>query len=174
MQINLQLSRKPTGKVSQLPAALIEYVNCAIRDGVKYDEIIRQLSERGHPGFNKNNLSRWRRSGHCQWLLVQERNDAMRIRCEASLHVAKGLSSANLQSVSELNEKLVTVQLADTLWAFQDNQPDLNKKPENWFKVAKLVTDRSREDIEHQKIALAIEKLRRSLDDPSAAMKGLE
>jgi len=58
MEIKLQLSRKPTGKVSQLPPDLIDYVNCAIEGGVKYDAIIRQLTERGYPGFNKNNLSR--------------------------------------------------------------------------------------------------------------------
>jgi hypothetical protein len=163
MEIKLQLSRKPTGKVSQLPPDLVEYVNCAIQDGVKYDEIIRQLAERGHTGFNKNNLSRWRRSGHCQWLLAQERNDAMRMRCEASLSAARELGPVDQQKMSLLNDALVTTQLTDTLWAFHHNHPDLNKKPENWFKIVKLVNEYSRETVQHKKIAIQTEMLRRAL-----------
>jgi hypothetical protein len=163
MEIKLQLSRKPTGKVSQLPPDLIEHVNCAIENGVKYDEIIRHLAECGHPGFNKNNLSRWRRSGHCQWLLVQERNDAMRIRCEASLSAARDLGPVDDQNISALNDALVTTQLTNTLWAFHENHPDLNKNPENFFRIARLVAGRSRESIHHKRIALETEKLRQSL-----------
>jgi hypothetical protein len=164
MEIKLQLSRKPTGKVSQLPPPLIEYVNCAIEDGVKYDEIIRQLAERGHPGFNKNNLSRWRRSGHCQWLLTQERNDAMRIRCEASLNIAKDLGVEGVQDISALNDRLMTLQIADTLRAFQRTRVNLNKNPENFFKIARLVSQGNREAIHYKKIAVQTEILRRSLD----------
>src|SRR4051812_36228116 len=67
MEIKLHLSRKPTGKVAQLPPALIEYVNQSIHDGVEYKTIMQHLAEKGHHGINKFNLTRWRRSGHAQW-----------------------------------------------------------------------------------------------------------
>jgi len=87
----------------------------------------------------------------------------MRIRCEASLDVAKNLGPGDQQNISVLNDALVSVQLADTLWAFQENHPDLNKKPEYWFRIAKLVGEHSREAIQHKKIAIQTEILRRSL-----------
>ncbi|MGZ4964364.1 MAG: hypothetical protein ACXWKG_11695 [Limisphaerales bacterium] len=159
MEIKLQLSRKPTGKISQLPPDQIEYVNCAVQDGVKYDEIIRELAERGHPGFTKNNLSRWRRSGHAQWLLAEDRRDAMRIRCDSSLDAAKELSSTDKGQLTQFNDKLVALQLADTLWAFQESKPALTRKPENFFKLARLVSDSAHDATRRKMIELHLQKL---------------
>ena len=153
------MSRKPTGKISQLPPDLIEYVNGAIQDGVKYETIAACLAEKGFPGFNKWNLTRWRRSGHAQWLLAQERRDAMRIRCDASLDAAKQLSDIDKNALTQFSDKLVAIQVADTLWAFQQNKPALTNKPENFFKLARLASDSARESTRRKMIALNMEKL---------------
>ncbi|MGZ5566005.1 MAG: hypothetical protein ACXWKG_03230, partial [Limisphaerales bacterium] len=43
------------------------------------------------------------------------------------------------------------------------NRLDLNKRPENFFRIAKLVNVRSHEATQHKRIAVEVEKLRRTL-----------
>lgn len=145
MQINLHLSRKPTGKIAELPPDLIEYVNHAIYEGVKYDQIIRQLAARGYPGFNKNNLSRWRRSGHAQWVIAQDRRDAMRVQSEAALAAAQNLNDIDKQNIADLNEKLVAMQAARALMDAEAFKTALATRPDAIFKVARLATLCARE-----------------------------
>lgn len=164
MKTNLQLSRKPTGKISQLPPDLIEYVNCAIHDGVKYETIAKYLAEKGFRGFNKWNLSRWRRSGHTQWLLAQDRRDTMLIQSEAALDVARNLTDVDQEKITEFNQTLVATQLAETLWALQANKSDLEQHPDAFVKVANLTSRTARDLLNQKKLALKAEKLRHTLE----------
>lgn len=159
MEIKLQLSRKPTGKVSQLPVELIEFVNQSIHNGVEYKTIIQHLAENGHPGINKVNLARWRRSGHCQWLLARERHHAMRVRCDAAIAQARNMNTQDKAEVERFNEDLVANQIADTLAAFDANNLQL-ERPDDFFKLVRLQTKREFGEIQRDRLALEAKKLR--------------
>ena len=70
------LSRFPRHKISRLPAEIRESINRMLRDRIPYHEILQKLGEVGKT-LNKNNLSRWKKTGYLIWLQeCQRREDA--------------------------------------------------------------------------------------------------
>jgi hypothetical protein len=169
MEIKLHLSRKPTGKVSQMPADLIKYVNESIHAGVAYKIIIQHLAGKGHPSISKVNLARWRRSGYSQWLLAKGRRDALLTRCEATIDQARNMTKQDGALAQRFNENLVAMQIADTLTAFDSDNLKLDQ-PGDFFRLVRLHTNHEFGAIQRDKLALEAKKLRvygrRYLDDP--------
>jgi len=62
-----RLSRRRRGKIAHFPESVRHEINVMLDDGLPYKDIIARLAERGHR-LNKDNLSRWRRSDHQDWL----------------------------------------------------------------------------------------------------------
>src|SRR5207249_7608484 len=70
------ISRFPRHKISRLPAELRESINRMLRNRIPYHEILQKLGEVGKI-LNKNNLSRWKKTGYLIWLKeCQRREDA--------------------------------------------------------------------------------------------------
>lgn len=159
MEIKLHLSRKPTGKVAQLPAELIEYVNQSIHNGVEYNTIIQHLADKGHPGFNKVNLFRWRRSGHSHWLLAKERREALLARTEATVEQVRNMSAQDEALVERFNENLVAMQMADTIAAFDVRNLKFDR-PDDFFSLVRLHTKREFGAIQRDRLAIEAKKLR--------------
>ena len=72
-------ARRRNGKIARLPEAIRQQLNQKLQDGLPYDEIIAWLSDQGHPGILRMNLSRWAHGGLQDWLedqqLLKERRD---------------------------------------------------------------------------------------------------
>src|SRR6266478_7720368 len=62
--------RRRAGKIAHLPQAVRDKINVMLSDGLTYAEIIAKLGEAGR-GLNKDNLSRWRKAQHQDWLWEQ-------------------------------------------------------------------------------------------------------
>jgi len=70
------ISRFPRHKITRLPAEIRESINRMLRDRIPYHEILQKLGEVGKT-LNKNNLSRWKKTGYLIWLReCQRREDA--------------------------------------------------------------------------------------------------
>jgi len=70
------ISRFPRHKISRLPVEIRESINRMLRDRIPYHEILQKLGEVGKT-LNKNNLSRWKKTGYLIWLKeCQRREDA--------------------------------------------------------------------------------------------------
>lgn len=160
MKIELHLSRKSTGKVAQLPAELVEYVNQSIHQGVEYKTIIQHVSDNGHPGITKFNLSRWRHSGYAQWLLAKERRDALMARTEATVDQVRSMTAEDEALIARFNENLVAMQIADTISAFDAAKLDLNSKPESFFKIARLHNQSESAAIARDRLQIEVLKLK--------------
>ncbi|HET7871528.1 MAG TPA: hypothetical protein VFL42_03390 [Terriglobales bacterium] len=80
------LHRRRAGKIGNLPPALREQINSMLQDGVPYADIIATLGDNGKH-LNKDNLSRWRKADHQDWLLEQIRLKATRALPEPSPEV---------------------------------------------------------------------------------------
>jgi len=158
MEIKLHLSRKPTGKVSQLPSALIEYVNQSIHDGVEYKTIIQHLADKGCPGLNKFNLTRWRRSGYGQWLLAKERRDALLTRTEAAFNQVRTMTATDEALVDRFNDNLVAMQIADTVAAFDPANLKLDGA-NDFFKLVRVHTQREATAISRDRLEIEAKKL---------------
>ena len=64
------LRRRRAGKIARLPQPVRDSINLMLRDGLPYATIIARLGEDGK-GLNKDNLSRWRKADHQDWLAEQ-------------------------------------------------------------------------------------------------------
>jgi hypothetical protein len=64
------LHRRRAGKIARLPAPVREQINLMLQDGLPYADIIAKLGEAGKL-INKDNLSRWRKADHQDWLAEQ-------------------------------------------------------------------------------------------------------
>src|SRR5579864_7111092 len=77
------LHRRRAGKIAHLPQPLREQVNLLLRDGLTYAQIIAKLGpEAKH--LNKDNLSRWRKAQHQDWLAHQSVLEAGGLPAHAS------------------------------------------------------------------------------------------
>jgi hypothetical protein len=76
MKSPIPSARRRTGNVARLPKAVRDSINQLLVDGVPYAHIAQRLTEQGHP-LTENNVSRWSRGGHRDWLRDQERLDKM-------------------------------------------------------------------------------------------------
>jgi hypothetical protein len=77
------------GKIARLPARLRNQVCQLLHDGAPFSKIIVWLAERGHPGFNPANLSRWKKAGFQDWLKAQERLEERDFKHELARKQAK-------------------------------------------------------------------------------------
>jgi len=68
--LRFALKRRRRGKIARLPEAVREQINLMLQDGISYAEIVVGLGEHGK-ALNKDNLSRWRKTNHQDWLLDQ-------------------------------------------------------------------------------------------------------
>src|SRR5687768_1655994 len=72
------------GKVARLPQELRELVNRRLADGKPYEQIIAELEKHrdqwpaGLTGFNKVNISQWRKGGYQEWLKEHELREERR------------------------------------------------------------------------------------------------
>ncbi len=75
------LYRRRAGKIAQLPPAVREQINLLLHDNLPYADIIARLGDIGKH-LNKDNLSRWRKADHQDWLAEQTWLEATRGRPE--------------------------------------------------------------------------------------------
>jgi hypothetical protein len=62
-----RMSRRRAGKIAHLPEPIQEQINLMLEEGLTYKRIVAALAD-AVPGLNKDNLSRWRKAGHQDWL----------------------------------------------------------------------------------------------------------
>ena len=97
----LSLHRRRAGKIAKLPPAVRDQINLLLQDGVPYAQIIARLGDAGN-GLNKDNLSRWRKADHQDFLHQQRWLQATRDRPELAKNpVAIALAQFDPASLSE-------------------------------------------------------------------------
>ena len=69
----LRPARKRRGKIASLPKDLREELNTRLEANQTYTTIMRWLARNGHPGFNKQNLHKWKDGGYQDWRRENER-----------------------------------------------------------------------------------------------------
>jgi hypothetical protein len=79
--VHFILHRRRAGKIARLPKPVREQINRMLQDGVPYAGIIASLGEAGK-GLNKDNMSRWRKADHQDWLTNQTWHAALGNRPE--------------------------------------------------------------------------------------------
>src|SRR4051812_46971129 len=114
----LLFPRAVTGKISKLPPEIREWINLSLDDNVPYDKILSDLAAKGHPGFNKNNLSRWRRTGYFRWLHQRERKEQLAVRFQGSLNSAQKARATAPAIVPDLKDRYLASELCNVIGDF--------------------------------------------------------
>jgi hypothetical protein len=95
--------RRRVGKIAKLPPTVRDQINVMLQDGVPYAQIIARLGDAGK-ALNKDNLSRWRKADHQDWLKQQLWLQATRDHPDLANHPV-AVALAQFDPVS-LNEEL--------------------------------------------------------------------
>lgn len=174
-----------TGKIARMARADQVQVNVMLRDGSTYPEIIAWLKANGHGDFNAENISNWFEGGYCDWEREQKRIEEMRERSRQSLELVRALKAESGPDgpgihITEANELLVASQVNEVLQDINvaDIKAMLQLAPENYPKLAKIVTAQSNErtkrqalEFEFQKYREKVEAQRRTIENELAKVK---
>jgi hypothetical protein len=111
-----------TGKVARLPKAIRDQLNQMLLDGVTYANIIKNLGEYGQ-GLTLSNLSRWKDTGHQDWLTEQAFIDRTRSRQETPAELVRDFDG------TDVNHAALQLGSLHIFEALRDLRPgSLNRK----------------------------------------------
>ncbi len=155
--------RKPRvlpSKISELPSDLRTLVNESLYNHVPYPKIIELLAQKGHPGFNRSNISRWKKIGYEEWLLHQQRIQSVCLKVDdVHKHIDK-FGAQGVDQCDRLNKIYLAAHITQTIQGFDPNMlvGDINKKPSRFYKLARIINTQSLERQRQEKIDLIREK----------------
>jgi hypothetical protein len=143
-----------------------------LRDGFTYSEVIDFLKPHGE--FNAENVSNWFEGGFCDWERKQNRIAEIKARSEASLEMVRALKKdGNELHITEANELMLAAQVNEVLSDFKvdDLKALLELAPENFPKLAKIVTAQSSERTKRQKVELEYQRYRDKVEAQKRAIE---
>lgn len=138
-------TRRPTGKVARLPRAIREQVNLMLDEGHTYRRITQRLAELGYPGFSHHNILRWKKGGHCTWLVEQDRRDLQKVRSDAYVGLLKNLP--NSSELADASEGLLGLHVFRALQELQDC-PDADLLSQRSARVLRFVRTAAKQQAE--------------------------
>lgn len=108
--------RRPrASKISRLPAEIREFINQSIYDHISYPSIIQSLTEKGHPGINRPNLTAWVKSGYKLWREERERLNALRLVSEDSEKMFRELDADGKHHADRLGRILINMHIVQAI-----------------------------------------------------------
>ncbi|MDB6059539.1 MAG: hypothetical protein JWO95_3383 [Verrucomicrobiales bacterium] len=155
--------RRPyKSKITSLPPDVRAFLNQSIYDNVPYGEIIEQLKTKGHPGFNRVNLTRWVKSGYQDWVLERERIQSLGLKMGDPKEWINQFESLGLTECKQFNSLMLAAQMAQAMRDFDPKALTnrLNAAPELLFKLGRIINAQSLEHQRQQKIDLLVKKRR--------------
>jgi hypothetical protein len=161
-------TRRPyRSKISELPTDLRDFVNQSIHDHVPRKSIIDALAQKGHPGINSVNITKWTRSGYQLWLQERERFQCLRLRMEESDKYFRHLDADGLNRANYVNGRLIDLHMAQIMRDFDPDQVKerLHKDPLEFFKLVRATHTRSLDRQRDDRIKLLREKIHGADDD---------
>ena len=103
-----------------------------LNDGCSYSTIARRLIDLGHPGFTKQNISRWRKGGYEDWLAAEEKFDLEKVRAESTAEALKEFKDP--AAFQDASERLAALNIFRALREIQRRPDDeLLNDPSNTF-----------------------------------------
>lgn len=128
--------RPHRSKITQLPAAIREFINESLYNHVSHKNIIQSLAEKGHPGINGANLTAWTKSGYKLWVQERERFHCLRLVSENSEKLFHDLDANGKHHADRLSRLLINMHMAQAMHDFDPTtlKEQLRKDPLNFFK----------------------------------------
>ncbi|MDB6056825.1 MAG: hypothetical protein JWO95_669 [Verrucomicrobiales bacterium] len=148
-------------KISSLPSELREFLNESIHNHVPRKTIIEALAQKGHPGINPVNITKWTKSGYQLWLQERERFQCLRLKMEDADKHYTHLDDAGQNRANRVNGILIDLHMAQIMRDFDPNvlKSELEKDPLQFFKFVRATHTRSLDRQRDERINLQREKM---------------
>ena len=121
------------GTVARLPNAVPDQLNQMLLDGFPYRQIIEKLGDSARE-LKEEHIGEWKKGGHEDWLIQQERADDLGATREAALSLVKEKAGATVQDAART---IASAQLYELLLSFDPRNftAALPEKPELYFRL---------------------------------------
>jgi hypothetical protein len=126
-------SHTRNGKVARLPKEVRDQVNQMLLDNVPFAKIIESLGDQGK-GITYRNMTNWKAGGYKEWLLDEERKDALILRRDSAISLLNEKAGATVQDASRT---IAAAQLYELLLTFDPTvfAQSLAEKPELYLRL---------------------------------------
>jgi hypothetical protein len=167
----IQKSRRRTGNVAMLPVDLRQFVNESLDNGATYKAIAAELTTKGHP-ISKGSIGEWARGGYKDYLREKERNTLIREQSDKIINTAVNVSDASRAAFEKISANIVASKILDTIHDFNTGllRETLEKRPELFFRAAKIVNLQSMDFSRLRRVELLYKKY----DDDTAEQRRIE
>jgi hypothetical protein len=110
----MQLGRRPTGKIAQLPRKVRQQLNTLLTDGLTFGEVITALGEPGKH-LNVDNVRRWHSGPYQRWLKEQVWLEQLTAKLDFAAEVLRDPDSPKIR---EASLAIAVKQMYDLLASF--------------------------------------------------------
>jgi hypothetical protein len=150
--------RAVTGKISKLPSEIHEWINQSLENNVPYDQIIAGLAAKGFPGFNKNNVTRWRRTGYYRWLHRRERKEQLSALFRGAVATVQTARERDPASLADIQDRVLASEICHTLIDFDDFRQRYGSYPKQMFRLFRAQNEFTRHLVKNKRLAAKIRK----------------
>jgi len=156
------LHRRRAGKIAHLPESVREQINLMLSDGLPYAAIIARLGPAGK-GLNKDNLSRWKKNGHQDWVKEHQRRADVRTKLQFALDIVRENENSKIH---EASQQMAALQVCELLTDFDPAalKQTLQDDPSGYVRLLNALPKLS-------KGGLACERLRVELAERKAKLE---
>jgi len=165
--------RRRTGKIANLPAETRAFVNTSLENGLSYSEVAAKLSDTGYPGISYENVGNWSRGGFQDYLREKNRNTILREHTDKVLALAASLDEQGRAGYEKVSASLVAAKIIDAIQDFDAKRLHgaIEKKPDLFFRAAKVVNAQSLDLSRQRKVELDFQKYRDHVTEQKRKME---
>ncbi len=155
------IARFPRHKISHLPPAVRDSINRMLRQRVSYTKILEQLGDHGK-NLNKNNLSRWRKTGYLLWLAEQQRREDAQSQLQLLFDVLRENENGKIH---EATQQIAALRISQVLAAFDPATltQKLEQHPQAFVRLIQTLPNLSRGGMDCERILLDLSERKASL-----------
>jgi hypothetical protein len=155
------IARFPRHKISKLPPEVRETINRALRQRVPYDQILAQPHPAG-AGLNKNNLTRWKKTGYLIWLAEQERREEAQVQAQLLFDL---LHQEDNAKIHEATQQIAALRISQVLAACNTATltQTIQQHPQLFVRLAQTLPALSRGGTDCERLLLELAERKASL-----------
>jgi EAL domain-containing protein (putative c-di-GMP-specific phosphodiesterase class I) len=142
-----------------------------LRLRVTYQEILAHLGPRG-AGLNRNNLSRWKKTGYLVWLAEQQRREDAKVQLELLFDLVQEKDNAKLH---EATQQIAALRISQVLAAFDINTltTAFQQHPQSFVRLLQTLPSLGRAGMDCERLLVELAERKATLDPAAKKRRGL-
>ncbi|HWX22281.1 MAG TPA: hypothetical protein VN578_20465 [Candidatus Binatia bacterium] len=156
------IARFPRNKISRLPADVRESINQMLRQRIPYPQIIEKLGDHGQD-LNKNNLSRWKKTGYLVWLAEQQRREDAHAQLQLLFDLLREKDNGKIH---EATQQMAALRISQVLAAFDPAtlSQAFQQNPQAFVRLIQTLPSLSRGGMDCERLLVEFAERKASLE----------